>query len=131
MEDGVLTTHGKKLLMVGLFLWFVAVLIGGEDDPGIIAQQVEASDNGMATTAAFEPAQQSAMKVTQGPPPAARRSRQDDAALEAWYASSDAPGEAALQSEPQVPALVEPSPVDESHLINDTQPLVSAAPEIR
>ena len=131
MEDGVLTTHGKKLLMVGLFLWFVAVLIGGEDDPGIIAQQVEASNNGVASTAAFEPVQQNAMKVTQGPPPAARRSRQDDAALDAWYAASDAPGETAMKPEPQVPTPVEPSPVDESHLINDTQPLVSAAPEIR
>ena len=131
MESGLFTNQGKKLMMVGLFLWFVAVMIGGEDDPGIIAQQVSASENGIASTAGYEPVQQSAMKVTQGPPPVARRSRQDDAALDAWYAASDAPGEAATQPEPQVPTPVEPSPVDESHLINDTQPLVSAAPEIR
>ena len=131
MEDGVLTTHGKKLLMVGLFLWFVAVLIGGEDDPGIIAQQVEASNNGMASTAGYEPVQQSAMQVTQGPPPAARRSRQDDAALDAWYAASDAQDPVTMQPEPQVPTPFEPTPVDESHLINDAKPMVDAAAEIR
>ncbi len=131
MEDGLLTTHGKKLLMIGLFLWFVAVMIGGEDDPGLIAQQVDASGNGVASAAPFEPAPQSAMKVTQAPSPASRPSRQDDAALDAWYAASDAGSDWGPAPEPQAPQPVEPRPVDESHLINDTQPPVTAAPEVR
>ena len=131
MEDGLLTTHGKKLLMVGLFLWFVAVMIGGEDDPGLIAQQVDASGNGVAGATAYEPAPHSAMKVTQGPTPTSRPSRQDDAALDAWYASSDTASDWGPAPEPQVPQPVDPRPVDESHLVNDAKPLVDAAPEIR
>ena len=131
MEDGLLTTHGKKLMMVGLFLWFVAVMIGGEDDPGLLAQQVDASGNGPASAAAYEPAPQDAMKVTQAPSSARRPSRQDDAALDAWYAASDAGSDWGTPPEAQAPQVVEPRPVDESHLINDTQPLVVAAPEVR
>ena len=131
MEDGLLTTHGKKLLMIGLFLWFVAIMIGGEDDPGLLAQQVDASGNGSASAAAYEPAPQGAMKVTQAPSAAPRPSRQDDAALDAWYAASDAGSDWGTPPEPQVPQVVEPRPVDESHLIDDTQPMVVAAPEVR
>ena len=131
MEDGLLTTHGKKLLMIGLFLWFVAVMIGGEDDPGLLAQQVGASGNGSASASAYEPAPQDVMKVTQAPSAAPRPSRQDDAALDAWYAASEAGSDWGTPPEPQAPQVVEPRPVDESHLINDTQPLVVAAPEVR
>ena len=38
MEDGLFTNQGKKLLFVALFLVLVAMLVGGEDDPGMIAQ---------------------------------------------------------------------------------------------
>lgn len=131
MEDGLLTTHGKKLMMVGLFLWFVAIMIGGEDDPGLIAQQVDASRNGAASAAAYEPAPQNAMKVTQAPSPASRPSRQDDAALDAWYAASDAGSDWGSPPEPQTPTPVEPAPADESHLINDAQPSISPSQEVR
>ena len=131
MEGGLLTTHGKKLLMIGLFLGIVAVMIGGEDNPGLIAQQVDAPGNGVASALPYEPARQGDMKVTHGPPPTFRPNKQDNAALDAWYAASDTEGDWGPGPEPQAPQPMEPRPVDESHLINDTQPLVVAAPEVR
>ena len=116
MEDGLFTNQGKKLLFVALFLVLVAMLVGGEEDPGMIAQ---ISDNNVA--AAPQPyappvAQPPEAPVVRAPRRIDRPDR-NDASLADWYAE-------AAPSEP-----IDPQPVDESYLINDTQPAVSAAPQ--
>ena len=122
MEDSLFSNQGKKLLMVGLFLWCVASLVGGEDNPGVLAEQVGKGQVDTAAGMAFEPehATATAMQATTAP-------RQDDSDLNAWYAATPDPMEAA----PQEPEPFVPQPVDESHLINDTKPFVSVAPEVR
>ncbi|WP_341711550.1 hypothetical protein [Erythrobacter sp.] len=116
MEDGLFTNQGKKLMLVGIFLWGVAMLIGGEDDPGVIAQVGEDGANGLVAQDSGHNQQASAPL-----PQAARvQSRpQQDPALADWYAEAG----------PVEP--VEPEPVDESHLINDTVPAVSTEPLVQ
>ncbi|MFA6218974.1 MAG: hypothetical protein WC692_04245 [Erythrobacter sp.] len=116
MEDGLFTHQGKKLMLIGFFLWCVAMLIGDEDDPGMIAQVSEGGADGLVS---HEPGVDEQAYV---PPPQAARVEArppQDASLDAWYAEA-APNE-----------VVNPEPVDESHLIDDTQPVVSAEPQVR
>jgi hypothetical protein len=116
MEDGLFTNQGKKLMLIGIFLWGVAMLIGGEEDPGMIAQVSEGgaeemTHHGPASGAPAYP-----------PPPQATRVQpqtQQDPSLAAWYAEAT-PSEA-----------VSPDPVDESHLIDDTVPAVSTDPIVQ
>jgi hypothetical protein len=116
MEDGLFTNQGKKLLLIGFFLWCVAMLIGGEDDPGMIAKVSEGGAGEMVSHDAGNG------PPANGPPPQAARVQsrsRTDTSLEAWYAEAG-PGEA-----------VSPDPVDESHLINDTQPAVTTDPVVQ
>jgi len=114
MEDGLFTNQGKKLMLIGIFLWGVAMLIGGEEDPGMIAQVSEGGAEGIASHGSANDA------PTYTPPPQAVRIQpQQDPSLAAWYAEA-APNEA-----------VSPDPVDESHLINDTVPAVSTDPIVQ
>jgi hypothetical protein len=116
MEDGLFTNQGKKLMLIGIFLWGVAMLIGGEEDPGMIAQVSEGGAEGMALhgpeagAPAYPPSPQEARVQSQS---------QQDPSLAAWYAEA-APNEA-----------VSPDPVDESHLIDDTVPAVSTDPIVQ
>lgn len=118
MEDGLFTNQGKKLLFVGIFLVLVAALVGGEEDPGMIAQV--ADENGTAQSPATYPGNSVNLAepeaVVRDPRPM-NRSPADDTRLEDWYAEAG-------PTEP-----VDPQPADESHLINDTQPAVSAEPQ--
>lgn len=116
MEDGVFTNQGKKLLFVALFLVLVAMLVGGEEDPGMIAQIGD--NNVVAAPQAYAPP---AVEAHEAPvvraPRRIDRPERNDASLEDWYAE-------AAPAEP-----VDPQPVDESYLINDAQPIVSAEPQ--
>ena len=118
MEDGLFTNQGKKLLFVALFLVLVAALVGGEEDPGMIAQISDkdgaqgAPTAGIASTNAY-----SEPEVTVRDPRPVERPSASDTSLDDWYAEAG-------PSEP-----VDPQPVDESYLINDTQPSVSADPQ--
>ncbi|QYJ07115.1 hypothetical protein [Qipengyuania flava] len=120
MEDGLFTKQGKKLLMIGVFLWFVAALVGREEDPGVIANLAEDGSAPSATAAAPMPvvAQPSA-SVVRKPAPAPRR---QDPGLSSWYAEADSGGGA------MEPTPVAPTPVDNSHLVNDARPIAAAAP---
>ncbi|MBX7494410.1 hypothetical protein K3172_00915 [Qipengyuania sp. 6B39] len=120
MEDGLFTKQGKKLLMVGIFLVVVASLVGGEDNPGLLAEVSEQEAGLDQPPPAYQVPPAGQMAVSQSPVSSPRpQVRQDDSALDAWYAS-------AAPVEP-----LDPQPVDESHLIDDTQPFVSAEPEVR
>lgn len=120
MEDGLFTNQGKKLLFVAIFLVLIAALVGGEKDPGMIAQVADPNaakgpspDHSANSVAIAEPE-----VVVRAP----RRVDQEDignTSLESWYAE-------AAPSEP-----VDPEPVDESYLVNDTEPAVSAEPQLR
>ena len=57
MEPGLFTNQGKKLILIALLLLGVSMLVGKEDDPGVLAA---AQRDGMAG----DPG-------SQGPPPAA------------------------------------------------------------
>lgn len=112
MNDGLFTKQGKKLMMVGVFLWCVAMLIGGEDDPGMLAKVSDTP--GHAQVGASHPAPQGVQ-----PPQASYQAvqpAQQDPELDAWY------GEAAPAE------VVDPTPPDQSAMINDAKPAVSAAP---
>ncbi len=116
MEDGPFSGYGKKLLLIGLFLWGVAVLVGGEDDPGLFAQIGEARPPA--------PAPAPAPAVSRPPPMAqelqSRSPRRggSDPELDAWYAEAGKIQESA------------PAPLDESHLIDDTRPIVTTEPVV-
>ncbi|MEZ5681304.1 MAG: hypothetical protein R3E14_08400 [Erythrobacter sp.] len=116
MEDGLFTNQGKKLLFIALFLVLVAALVGGEDDPGMIAQLSDGNAKAVAPKGFTPPPEHQQNVVVRNPRPAARNDR-NNTSLEDWYAE-------AAPSEP-----LDPEPVDESYLINDTQPAVSAAPQ--
>lgn len=119
MEDGLFTKQGKKLLMIGIFLWFVAALVGREEDPGVIANLAE--DGATPKTAISAPmpvAAAPSASVVRRPAPAPRR---EDPNLSSWYAESDGAG--AVDPQP-----VTPVPVDNSHLINNAKPIGVAQP---
>jgi hypothetical protein len=116
MTGNLITGQGKKLVVIAVFLVIVALLVGGEDDPGMIGE--------LAETTSFNPvpdnASEFAHPVEDAPGRKAALSRQDSS-LTSWYAQSESTGAV-------VPEPVEPTPVDDSHLINDAKPLVSASP---
>ncbi|QPC98523.1 hypothetical protein [Qipengyuania soli] len=118
MEDGLFTNQGKKLLFVAIFLVLVAALVGGEEDPGMIAQISDQEGTQSAPTASVASASTySEPEVVVRDPRPVERPSASDTSLEDWYAEAG-------PSEP-----VDPQPVDESYLINDTQPAVSAEPQ--
>lgn len=116
MEDGLFTNQGKKLLFVALFLVLVASLIGGEDNPGMIAQIGE--ENRADAPQGFTPPTEHQQRgpVVRDPRPVARNTS-NESSLQDWYA----------EAAPSAP--LDPQPVDESYLINDTQPMVGAQPQ--
>ncbi|WP_324829126.1 hypothetical protein [Qipengyuania zhejiangensis] len=114
MEDGLFTNHGKKLLMVGLFLLCVALLVGGEDDPGMIAQMNERVPGASTEPAAMDLPVQVATKPAS---PRPNRRSSENLTLEQWYADASPP------------EVLDPEPVDESYLIDDTAPMVDPTPQ--
>jgi hypothetical protein len=120
MEDGLFSKQGKKLLMIGIFLWFVAALVGREEDPGVIANLAEDGSQPSASVSAPVPvAAPPSAAVVHRPAPAPRR---QDPGLSAWYAEAD---DTSGGVEPQP---LEPAPVDNSHLINNAKPIGTAEP---
>ena len=113
MEESIFRTQRKKLIVIGLFLLAIALAVGREDEPGMVAQIAE--QEGVPSSAAAT-ASQSVDPVADYTP---AESRQDDD-LASWYASAGA-------NDP--PA--DTAPEDKSHLINDTRPLVSTDPLIQ
>tara|TARA_B100000700_G_C14567764_1_gene634170 strand:+ start:54 stop:455 length:402 start_codon:yes stop_codon:yes gene_type:complete len=111
MAGHVIAGHGKKLIVIGLFLVLVLILVGGEDDPGVIGGLADADAPVVAED-------ELAVAQTPSPPPPARR---EDPALSSWYSQSADSGAA-------IPQPVVPTPVDDSHLINDAKPMVSVGP---
>ena len=108
MDDGLPPGLLKKLALVVLFLIGVVILVGGENDPGVIARLSDAPPGqGEFADRAPEP-----LIDTDVP---ARR------ALSAWYAE-DAP------TGPATPEPFVPEPFDDSYLIEDAEPLVGARP---
>ncbi len=114
MAGDLFAGQGKKLIAIGLFLVLVAVLVGGEDNPGVIGGLADADVTIPANTTSSAPVEQ----VSAPPPPV----RSDDPELSSWYARSESSG--AVDPEP-----VQPITPDNSHLINDARPLVSTSPE--
>lgn len=120
MDQAASKGLAKKLALVGVFLLAVLLLVGGEEDPGLIGRLGEATPANLAARQASEPAG----SVPAPPPPPRRAPRQQESrSLSAWYAESVADG-------PAEPAPVAPAPLDESHLINDARPFVDAGPMI-
>ena len=118
MEDGLFTNQGKKLLFVAIFLVLVAALVGGEEEPGLIAQisDQEGAPSAPTASVASTSSYSEPEVIVRNPRPVERPSA-GETSLEDWYAESG-------PAEP-----VDPQPVDESYLINDTQPAVSAEPQ--
>ena len=82
MDDGLHPGLLKKLALVVLFLIGVVILVGGENDPGVIARLSDAPPGqGEFADRALEP-----LIDTDVPARREQRSSQDDAALSAWYA---------------------------------------------
>jgi hypothetical protein len=111
MDDGLPPGVLKKLAMVGLFLLAVLLLVGGEDDPGLIGQL---GDGAPGAADYDEPRDTEIVSSSPEPPPPARR---PDPSLSAWYAESDTSG-------PAEPTPFTPAPLDDSYLINDAAPTV-------
>ena len=115
MENAALLRQGKKLGMLVAFLAAIAFLVGGEDNPGMLAQ----ISKDKADAAPSEP------KAYYAPAPVV--SQQGDAAdseqlsLDDWYAE-------VAPTEPMEPEARAPEPIDDSHLIDDTEPLVGTDP---
>lgn len=117
MDDGLPPGLLKKLALVVLFLIGVVILVGGENDPGVIARLSDAPPGqGEFADRAPEP-----LIDTDVPARREQRPSQDDAALSAWYAE-DAP------TGPATPEPFVPEPFDDSYLIEDAEPLVGARP---
>lgn len=101
----------KKLALVGAFLVAVALLIGGEDNPGVIGQLGDAPPiEGRAAGA--QPA-----SGDEWPGPGTRQVQRNDQALSTWYAENDTTG-------PANPQPFEPETIDHSHLTGDAMPMV-------
>ncbi|MEX0341573.1 MAG: hypothetical protein AB3N06_03215 [Erythrobacter sp.] len=109
MPSGLL----KKLALVGAFLVAVALLVGGEDDPGVIGQ--------LGDAAPVEDTSSPAPRDARTGEAQSRQSGENDRSLSAWYAESEATG-------PAHPEPFKPAPIDHSHLISDAQPMVDTAP---
>ena len=120
MEDGLFTKQGKKLLMIGVFLWCVAALVGREEDPGMIANLAEGGPGaGPVSAGPVSASPPPSAAVVHRPAPAPRR---EDPGLSAWYAEADS------NTGPAEPEPFVPAPVDNSHLINDARPIGSSQP---
>lgn len=110
----------RKLALVGLFLLVVLVLVGREEDPGLIGRLGEAPPADIAVKQVAQPSR----AVPASPPPPRRAARHEDSrALSAWYAESVADSSAG-------PTPIAPAPQEDSHLINDARPLVVAGPMV-
>lgn len=112
MEASVFTKQRKKLVMIGLFLLSVVLMVGREEDPGMLQQIAEQTGDQTQP----QPVAQSGAPVQQqaaAPRPQVRQ----DPALDEWYSQAGT-----------LNAPMEPSPQDNSWLINDTEPLVSTEP---
>lgn len=120
MEDGPIPRHGKKLVALALFLGAVALLVGGEEDPGIVAQIGESPETFAA------PASAPVAAIEQPVRRAEPERRAADPALDAWYAEATAV--APQTPAPEAPAPETPAPIDERHLIDDTRPAVTTEP---
>ena len=105
-----LPRHAKKLTMIAIGLVAIALLVGGEDNPGLLPQMAQDGSrmDRVSETPPSDMAEPPARIETAQPP--------EGSALSDWYANSTPP-----------PAD-DTVPVDESHLINDTQPLVTTDP---
>ncbi|UYH54384.1 hypothetical protein N6L26_10005 [Qipengyuania sp. SS22] len=114
MDDGLPPGVLKKLAMVGLFLLAVLLLVGGEDDPGLIGQL---GDGAPGDADYGEPRETEVVSSSPEPPPPARR---PDPSLSAWYAESETSG-------PAEPTPLSPAPLDDSYLINDAAPTVDTS----
>ena len=109
MDDGLPPGVLKKLAMVGLFLLAVLLLVGGEDDPGLIGH-----------AGYGEPRQAEIVSSSPEPPPPARG---PDPSLSAWYAESETSG-------PAEPTPFTPAPLDDSYLINDAAPTIDTSTSV-
>lgn len=114
MEESLFRTQRKKLLAIGLFLVLVVLAVGREDEPGMVAQIAE-EDAAQQLTG--EPVYDDNIAVDRRAETYTDPQPAQDRDLAGWYAS------AGTSDEP-----VDPAPEDKSHLINDTQPLVSTDP---
>ncbi|MCP2017877.1 MAG: hypothetical protein OSA41_14830 [Erythrobacter sp.] len=118
MDNGLPPGVLKKLAMVGLFLLAVLLLVGGEDDPGLIGQL---GDGAPGDAGYGEPRQTEVVSSSPEPPPPARRG--PDPSLSAWYAESETSG-------PAEPAPFTPAPLDDSYLINDAAPTIDTSTSV-
>jgi len=110
METELLTRQGKKLLLIALGLLGVAMLVGGEDDPGVLT---EISATPPKRTHAepppqFSPAAQESIGIPTPPP--------SDPNLDSWYAQAGST------------RVVDPTPETDDFLVNDTRPLMDTEP---
>ena len=111
MEDGLPPGLIKKLALVGVFLVAVMLLVGREEDPGVIGQIGEDGPDAIV--------QGNAPPENVRQPPEARAEpaqRPQQGSLSSWYAESVEPG-------PATPEPFVPQPQDDSHLINDARPI--------
>ena len=117
METSLFTSQRKKLLMIGLFLLSVVAIVGREEDPGVLQQLADQSADISAKpeVGQAQPAPSMAHTPVQAPAPAPARTASPD--LDSWYSEAGS-----------LDAPVEPTPEDQSWLVNDTEPLVSTEP---
>ncbi|WP_421993262.1 hypothetical protein [Qipengyuania sp.] len=113
MDHEFSTGLAKKLAIVAIFLVAVALLVGGEDNPGVIGQLGDVPPDERAAAVASPAARSGQVRTP--------RSREDDRSLSAWYAESESAG-------PAEPQPFQPTPIDHSHLVNDAQPMIESAP---
>ena len=112
MEDGLPPGLIKKLTLVGVFLVAVMLLVGREEDPGVIGQIGEDGPDAIVQGSAPSPED-----VRQPPEPRAEPvQRPQQGSLSSWYAES-------FESGPATPEPFVPQPQDDSHLINDARPI--------
>lgn len=110
MEDSVLFKQRKKLIVIALFLVGVMLMIGGEDDPGMIGQVQDTALAGDELTSAPQVGSRTLSS------PQMPEQLEETPELDAWYSQTASDGPA------------EPAPVNDDHLINDTTPMINAAP---
>ncbi len=111
MADGWLLKQRKKLLFAAMIIVSAIILVGEEDDPGMVAQLHEGSPTtapGSETGPAL-PVQAEAAPMMQG-------DDESQVELTDWYSQAG-----------PLPAE-EPAPIDDGHLVTDTTPFVSADP---
>ena len=110
METELFMRQGKKLLPIAVLLFGVAMLVGGEDDPGVLTEISGAPPKRAqaAPPPQFSPAVQQRI-ATPAPPPS-------DPNLDSWYAQAGST------------EIVDPTPATDDFLVNDTRPLMDTEP---